>query len=305
MVRELSVTSIQQPGLRVYDISPQSTDRAIDDWLDPHYAGVNLSEATLGRLFLFLPGSYGQAKGQRLILQEALGMGYHVISLSYPNSWTVHDLCRRSPDPDCHGQIRRAILQGAPLADGVSISKANCIENRITKLLHYLAINFASEGWATFLQDDQPRWDQIVVAGHSQGGGHAAMVAMYYEVARVLMLAAPTDFSHSLAAPAPWITQPRATPAERYFGFSHRQDPGFRRLKATWQQLGLSEFGPPVDIDTQRPPFSGSHQLVTNAVPGRPNKYHGSIVVDPCLPKAESARKRLRGAWQYLLGSSD
>ena len=291
----------QQPGLRVYDIAPQTTDQAIDNWLDPHYAGVNLSVPAQNRLFLFLPGSYGKSKGQQLILHEALEMGYHVISLSYPNSWTVHELCRRSPDPDCHGQIRRTILQGLPLTDGVSISEANSIENRIVKLLRYLALNFASEGWSTFLKDAYPRWDQILVAGHSQGGGHAAMLAAYHEVARVVMLAAPTDFSKPLAATAPWITQPRATAADRYFGFSHRQDPGFGRLKAAWEQLGLSNFGPLADIDTQQTPFNDSHQLVTNAKPGRPNKYHGSIAVDPCLPKAEPARKRLREAWRYLL----
>ena len=60
---------------------------------------------------------------------------------------------------------------------GVVISRANSIENRLTKLLQYLAAQFGEEGWSRFMAHDGPRWARIAVSGHSQGGGEAAMIA--------------------------------------------------------------------------------------------------------------------------------
>jgi pimeloyl-ACP methyl ester carboxylesterase len=43
---------------------------------------------------------------------------------------------------------------------------------------------------------------RMILAGHSQGGGHAAFIAMRHEVARVLMFGSPKDFSTRFNQPA-------------------------------------------------------------------------------------------------------
>src|SRR2546427_7367644 len=49
----------------------------------------------------------------------------------------------------------------------------------------YLAQQYPDEEWGRFLAHDKPKWSQIAVTGHSQGGGHAAMIAKIRLVARV------------------------------------------------------------------------------------------------------------------------
>src|SRR3954466_13197701 len=60
----------------------------------------------------------------------------------------------------------------------------------------------------------------------SQGGGHAALLAMQHEVARVLMFGSPKDFNVHFNQPARWFSGPNATPLDRYFSFVHSADEG-------------------------------------------------------------------------------
>lgn len=289
-------------GVQIHEIAPAATDPAIDDWLEEHSAAVNLGIPQRHQMFLFMAGSYGTGRGHRQLFQEALGLGYHVINLRYPNSWSVYDLCRPSTDIDCHEKVRRDILYGGSRSGLVTIRPANSIENRLVKLLAYLATEFPGEGWEQYQNSGAIAWESVVAAGHSQGGGHAALLGMDHTLARVVMLGAPADFSRRLGSPAPWLSKPHVTPAERYYGFTHVQDPGYQRQVQGWQKLGMATFGPVVQIDRQDPPYGGSHQLVTTANPGRPQKYHGAVAVDPCLPVAIAEQRRLKQAWRYLLG---
>jgi hypothetical protein len=58
------------------------------------------------------------------------------------------------------------------------------------------------EGWSRYLKHDYPKWSRIIVAGWSQGGGNAALIACDQRVARVIMLEAPVDRSQ-LTPPVP------------------------------------------------------------------------------------------------------
>jgi pimeloyl-ACP methyl ester carboxylesterase len=287
--------------LALVKIPPRLTDREIDNWIEPHYIITRKSGPTQNLLFLFLPGSNGLPKGQRQIMQQAASLGYPVIGLRYPNSWTVRDLCLQSLDCDCHEKIRLEILDGAHRSDEVEISRTNSIENRLVKLLSYLDQHDAAGNWQNYLEGDAPCWDSIILAGHSQGGGQAAVIARQHEVARVIMMAAPADYSKVLKAPAPWLSKPHATPTERYYGFTHVQDPGLSRQLQAWELLGLGAYGAAINVDAQTPPYNHSHQLVTDIDPSRPGKYHGSIVVDHNTPKGSSNLKVLQQVWHYLL----
>ncbi len=66
---------------------------------------------------------------------------------------------------------------------------------------------------------------------------------------------------HVLRAPAidskKWQGFPSATPANRFFGFSHVLDGGWsgNHYCRSWQMLGLNEFGPIVNVDKTPAPF--------------------------------------------------
>src|SRR3989442_14455156 len=81
--------------LVLHVVAPQTTDPAIDKFLDDHYAWLDTTARTNHKLFVFLPGTVvGSATPQRpaqfqLVQQEAARLGYHVIGLMYVNSGGV------------------------------------------------------------------------------------------------------------------------------------------------------------------------------------------------------------------------
>ena len=288
------------PTIDEYAIPPEVTDHAIDDWLESHYVAVDKSVASNGHLFLFFSGTYGHPGRQRLITQQAATLGYHAINLRYPNSATVAQLCRNSEDPDCHEKVRLEILYGSDLSDQVNISRANSIENRLVKLLLHLHQKQPKEGWLEYLDGNVPKWSTITVAGHSQGSGHAAMIAHQHQVARVVMFGGPADYSRVLQAFAPWLGKSSATSADRYYGFIHGRDRGFRRILRAWELMGMSQSGKIVNVDVQLPPYNYAQQLVTSAIPARPGKYHGSVVTDHTTPMKRDGKPSFLDVWKYL-----
>lgn len=293
--------NLAQSTVTIDAIEPNLTDKAINDWLEPHYVALDSSVPARNKLFLFLCGSYGESERQQLIIQQAAKMGYHAINLRYPNSTPINSLCRLSRDPDCHEQIRRAIIYGNTEADDleINITCANSIQNRLTKLLIYLYEQNPAAGWLNYLEGLRLRWESIVVSGHSQGGGHAALIAQEELVSRVIMLSAPLDFSKAFRAPATWLGKDSATPKDRYYGFAHAEDPGIRKILRAWKLLGLGENM--VNVDEETPPYNHSHQLFTTFPIANPRKRHGSLVVDALTPKLQDGTPVFQKVWQYLL----
>ncbi len=283
-------------------IGPQATEPQINDWLEPHYV-INPSSVAVNRLFLFLPGSFGNPNRQTLITQQAAKLGYHAINLNYPNSWTVGSLCKTSRDPNCTGNVRQEIIQGQDTSPEIEVNRANSIENRLVKLLQYLSQTYPEQGWSQYLDGDLVRWNLLVVAGHSQGGGHAAMIGKLHQVERVVMFGAPADISRRLRALAPWLSEPGATASERYFGFAHAQDPGIKRIVKAWEALGLTSYGAMVNVDVEHASTftPNSHQFITSAAPALPQKYHGSVVTDSTTPRSSDGTPMFKEIWQTLL----
>ncbi|MBK1986392.1 hypothetical protein A0J48_002305 [Sphaerospermopsis aphanizomenoides BCCUSP55] len=288
-------------SVNIYKVLPQDTDTAIDDWLEPHHIALDQSVTLRNKLVVFFPGSFGKVTRQQLIIQELAHLGYHTINISYPNTWTVASLCRHNHDPHCLEKARLEIIFGRGDCDVLKISRHNSIENRLIKLLAYLNLKYPQQKWGQYLDKNLPNWEQIVVIGHSQGGGHAALLGKQHSVARVVMLAAPADFSWVLGESAPWLSIPGQTPAERYYGFTHIKDEGYDRIQKAWELLGMDKYGPIVNVDGQQPPYKHSHRLVTNMMPARPEKYHGSVATDGPTPKFSDGTPVFKSVWQYLL----
>lgn len=289
------------PPFRDAEVRPQMTDREIDNWLEPHYVAVGRPGSDRPPLFLFFSGSYGEPSRQQAIVQQAARLGIPAINLRYPNSWSVASLCGGSRDRHCHEKVRLEILDGVDRTEAVEVSRSNSIENRLVQLLRYLHRRHPEEGWLEYLDGNLPQWQSIIVAGHSQGGGQAAMIAKQHSVARAVLLAAPADYSRRFGDLAPWLAEPGATPPERYYGFVHRRDPAAQKIQRAWEWLGMAAFGPAVSVDRQPPPYQHSHQLTTGAAPARAGKYHGSVATDRATPKLAGGRPQFEGVWTYLM----
>lgn len=286
------------------DVLPASTDAAIDTDLDVHVA-INPAPAVTAkqRLFVFMPGSFGKPQNVRAIVREAAASGLHAIGLNYPNNATVGSLCSGSADANCHGNVRTEILTGTDTTGLVSITRANSIENRLIKLLQALHAQAPAEGWNAYLTSaGQPDWPRIRVAGHSQGGGHAGVIAKRYAVDRAIYFSAPADTV--AGQPAAWMSAVGVTPGTRQAGFAHVRDElvSLALISAAWQALGVT--GPLTSVDGATAPFGGARQLTTDAAANPSGTaqapLHGSTVVDDVTPRAADGTPLFAPVWRYL-----
>jgi len=279
-------------GVTNTPILPSSTSSEIREFDEPHWVYVRNDiilnhDSTLPadrrELLLYIPGTqpphmkapepgHLAHHASHTFCLMAASLGYHVISLSYPNSLSASS-CNNEPEPSAFEEFRLAIISGGATKH-ITVTRPNSIENRLIKLLSYLAQHNPQEGWDAFLNlDGSINWEKIAVAGQSQGGGHAALIGIHHHVSRVLCFGAPKDYSIALRAPAAWYLEDGATPKERYFAFNHEQDHQgcspehqLENLKA----LKLDQFGPPTLVDGISAPYNNTHILMTN--------YPGSTV---------------------------
>jgi hypothetical protein len=214
--------SLAQP--RVLRIEPQQTDPAIFEVHSPHIALYDPQTRSRHRLLLFLVGTRAKAASGFGIDSAFSQWGYHAVSLDYENN-VVAVSCAHSTDSACFDNYRNAIVTGAPVSSTIEVDPANSILNRFQKLLAYLVTHDRQGGWGEFFNDGQPIWSRIVVAGHSQGSGHAAFIGKLFRVDKVLMFSGPQDYLDNLKEPAPWQARKSATPPSRFFAFLNLEDP--------------------------------------------------------------------------------
>lgn len=296
------VPTVTASGVVSNDILP-STIIGSTQWNAPHVVMTHASAAPTGKLVVFMAGSNGAPGGYRTALAAAARMGHNTIGLTYPNSWTVDQLCSGDSDVNCDRKLRQEIITGQALSPKVNVSFTDSIDNRLATLLNYLRVQQPGKGWDSFLVNGVIQWDKVIVSGHSQGGGHAAMIAKMRAVNRVAMFAAPADYNETLMAPSPWIGEPGLTPTSSFIGFDHQNDP-LVRYTPIWAALGLPTFGPIVTVEQSSAPYSCSRQLVTSlAIPSgaTATQIHNAVVVDGVTPVANGEATFLP-VWSQMFG---
>lgn len=289
------------------DISPAATGPGIAGTTGDHFVINPVPDVPArGRLFVMLPGSGGTPAFYRLIVRTGAARGYHAIGLAYANAEAVNVLCAGSPDPECTARVRREILFGEPASALVDVDRANSVAGRLAALLAWLERLHPAEGWGQFLVGGQPDWSRITLAGHSQGGGHAAFLAKSVLLDRAVMFASPGDGAGP-GTLAPWLYLPNSTPADRLYGFIHTADDAvpLQRALNAWAAMGMAAFGPPVSVDGRVPPFAGTRQLTTGASPrpdptGTLSETHGATVVDLVTPRDASGDPLYRPVWIHM-----
>ncbi|MFN8850822.1 MAG: BPSS1187 family protein [Inhella sp.] len=290
------------------EVLPSLTDAGIRTALEPHRVRAPSPGTTAkGRLLVFLPGTGATPALYRAILRVGADRGYHAIGLNYPNADAVGVLCLNSLDADCHGKVRNEVINGVDSSPLVTVTPTESLLNRLTQLLRWLNTQAPGEGWGGFLLPGGALdWSRITVAGHSQGGGHAAWLAQQFLVQRAVYFASPADWDSRNDRPAAWVLRgAMATPSARQWGIIHEDDPLVPVNTATrlWSALGLP--GAPTRVDGLPAPWGGSQQLLTRLPPApvvgnASPAYHGAPVADAATPVSADGTLLYAPVWIAL-----
>ena len=257
---------------------------------DVQHASVDTAVPPRGRLVVWLMG-YNDALFQRL---NAYGL--HAVQPHYANGWFA---VVKPTDRLARGLVRLEAATGRDVSPQVDIPFPDGMAERTRRFVEWLAQEHPEGKWSQFLAADGSGidWSKVCVAGASHGATTAARFAQDVKVDRVVMLCGPRDQDQD------WQAQESATPAERFFGFSHVLDGGWSgdHYCRSWELLGLARFGPIVDVDAAAPPYSNTRRLVSAAdVGGDANRAHGAVTPGRASPQSPDGTPRYEPVWRYL-----
>ena len=261
---------------------------------DLQQAVVDTRVAPQGMLVIWLMGHSSP------LFDRLADYGFHALRVHYANGWfgQFGDQSPREED-EFLGKIRLEAATGEDFSPVVQIPKADGMMERARQMVKWLATENPQGGWQHFLTDDQQslRWDRVIVSGSSHGSTTAARFAKHQKVARVVMFCGPRDQYE------PWQALPSATPANRFFAFTHVLDTGWSgdHYCRSWEMLQLHQFGPIVNVDQSQPPYQHSRRLVTDAdVNGDERRAHSSVVPGRAAVKNAEGEFVHEAVWRYL-----
>jgi hypothetical protein len=261
---------------------------------DVEHAAVDTRVPSRGRLVIWLMG-YNTA-----LLERLTGYGLHAIQVHYANGWFGQFGTKAPADDDRFlGKIRLEAATGKDFSDVVSIPEPDGMMERAYRLVLWLTRENPEGQWDHYLTADKKglRWDRVIMAGASHGSTTAARFAKYQRVDRVVMFCGPRDQTES------WQALPSATPANRFFGFSHVLDGGWtgNHYPRSWEMLGLNKLGPLVDVDKTKAPYGNTRRLITAAdVKNDANRAHSSVVPGGSAVKDAAGNFIHEDVWRYL-----
>lgn len=287
---------------RASEIDPRTREHPTIDFVFKDKAGkpqdvenavVDTRVAPHGRLVIWLMGYSGP-------LFERLGdYGLHAIQVSYANKWFGLIPTQARDDGTSLGKMRLEATTGEDFSPLCAIPKPDGMQERAFQFVQWLAKENPQARWEQFIAADGAglRWDRVIVAGSSHGATSAARFAVHQRVDRVVMFCGPRDQLES------WQGFPSATPANRFFGFSHVLDSGWTgdHYCRSWQMLGLHAFGPITDVDANAAPWGNSRRLITKFdVKGDAKRAHGSVVPGGSAAKDAKGKFVHEAVWKYL-----
>lgn len=225
------------------EVAPAQLDPRVDADTLPHVVRWDDAAPAAAPLLVWLAGTGGRSTGgPQELFATVLAEGYRLVVLSYPTTPAVAQACNaqaRARDPGCAGQVRQQRVWGNAPTRWIEDGEQDAIVPRLTRLLRHLAAQDEPGGpWIAYLEDGEPRWSRLVLAGQSQGGGHAAFLAKGRAVGGVLMFSGGWDQAAGDAL-ADWYLRPSRTPMERWHSTHHAQEPQAARLGEIDGALGI------------------------------------------------------------------
>lgn len=188
----------------------------------------------------------------------------------------------------------------------------NSLKQRLGQLLTYLHTQHPKEGWGAFLKDGMPKWDNIIVSGHSQGAGHAAYLAKTETLRGAVMISGPQDECTGCANGTKyWIDDgPYNSTWASYTALGHGNEPMYNITKDNWGRMLAAAGGrmnwktaEPTDVgfalntgvaDALHSPLRTDVQYASSSTCG--GKEHCSTAIDDSVPFTE----KYTGEKQYL-----
>ena len=298
--------TVNPDSLNIIHVRASETDSNIDFELAKHYIFYNPTTDPKWEksLVVYLPGSFDVPQNTVLFPTVAANKGHHVVSLKYENGIAAKTACSNSTDSDCFSKYRQEIITGEDLSDKVEVDKTNSIENRLLKLITYLSANRPNENWDLYLDNGTLVWSKIIMAGHSQGGGHAAYMGLDRPLKRALMFSAPNDWSEHYNAPAKWTTLPKATRTASYFAFGAFNDDvvDFSKQYQIWQSLGLGTITDTTLADEDGYINSDTRLMYTKFNKAGLSVNHNATVRDSDTPLDSDGMPIFKHIWEVMLG---
>jgi len=261
---------------------------------DVQHASVDTRVMPQGKLVIWLMGQ------NRPLFERVNSYGLHAIDVHYARGW-FGKFGKEPPPADDKflGKIRLEAATGEDFSEAVNIPKPDGMMERAVQFVKWLAKENPEGRWEYFLASDKQslRWDRVIISGASHGATTSARFAKHMRVDRVVMFCGPRDQYET------WQALPSATPANRYFGFSHVLDGGWSgdHYCRSWELLGLREFGPVVNVDKTPAPFGNSRRLITDAdVKNDAKRAHGAVTPGGSAVKDAAGKLIHEDVWRYL-----
>lgn len=262
--------------------------------MDVENASVDTRVKAQGKLVIWLMGHNDE------LFKHCNSYGLHTIQVSYANGWFGKLYSGNPPADDLFlSNIRLEAATGKDFSKAVDIPLADGMMQRSLRLVQWLVKKNPQARWDGFLTPDGKslRWDRVIISGASHGSTTAARFAKYQRVDRVVMFSGPRDQYEV------WQSLESATPANRFFGFSHILDDGWENdhYCRSWQLLGLNAFGPITDVDDHAVPYGNSRMLITHAdVKNNAGRAHSSSVPGSAAVKNAAGKFIHEDVWRYL-----
>lgn len=261
---------------------------------DLQQAAVDTSVAPKGQLVIWL---MGHNPG---LFDRWSSYGLHSIRVHYANKWFSICCTEKPVGEHCRGNIRLEAATGEDFSEHVSIPKPDGMMERSYQFVKWLSQQHPQGRWEQFLSADGSglNWEKVIVTGSSHGSTTAARFAKHQRVGRVVALCGPRDNFQS------WQALPSATPANRFFGFSHVLDGGWTadHYCRSWELLGMHKFGPIVNVDDEKPPYGNTRRLITAFdVGGDAKRAHSSVQPGGSAARGPDGKTFLHeDVWRYL-----
>ena len=237
----LVATSCAMAPLTPARIDPNNASRywrgSDDDRANIVYYNPDNPTHRSSRLLVFFPGRGSRTTSYTNFAMEAAHQGFHVIILPTYNSKTGSNpnVCHTWSDINsqnaCAWGLRAYQAFGVPVSPGSWLFEAfrattpdpfpdpeyNNASHRLLVVLQFLSRNFPDQGWDRYLAGSDVAWGSVVLAGHSNGSGIAAMLASTVEAARLIMFNGPDDYlggdgtfndPDDPSTPTTWIAAP-------------------------------------------------------------------------------------------------
>lgn len=260
---------------------------------DVQHAVVDTRVEPRGKLVIWLMG-HNQGLFDRLA-----SYGLHGIHVHYARGWFSKIPADIRDNGDSLGSIRLEAATGEDHSPHVDIPKPDGMKQRALHFVKWLAKENPQGKWEQFLtpSGDDLVWENVIVAGISHGSTTAARFAKHQRVSRVVMFSGPRDQYES------WQALPSATPANRYFGFTHVLDTGWTgdHYCRSWELLGLHEFGPLVNVEKASSPYGHTRRLITDTdVNGDTGRAHSMVVPGGRAAKDAQGNYLHEDVWRYL-----